>query len=108
RAAAQVEPVPGHDLLGDDGATDDVAPLEDGHAIAGLRQVRGGDQAVVAGADDDDVGVAAHPAITVAPAGPARPARGRGGRRNRINPWTTRRFVARKKTASSTGSGPIR
>ena len=34
-----------------------VAALEHQHLAAGLRKVGGGDEAVVAGADDDDVGV---------------------------------------------------
>ena len=45
----------GKRLLGDAGAPDDVAPLEDQHAEPGPRQVAGGDQPVVPGSDDDRV-----------------------------------------------------
>ena len=45
----------GPQLLGHARAADDVAALEDLHVEPGARQVGGGDQAVVAGADDDRV-----------------------------------------------------
>src|SRR5205823_1921865 len=46
---------PGPELLGDAGAADDVPPLEHQYRHPGPRKVRGGDEAVVAGPDDDDV-----------------------------------------------------
>ncbi len=49
------EAIAGEDLLGDRRAADDVAALEDHHLLAGARQIGAGDQAVVAGADDDRV-----------------------------------------------------
>ena len=49
------EAVAGKDFLGDGCPADDIAPLEHDHLLAGAREVRGGDQAVVAGADDDRV-----------------------------------------------------
>ena len=45
----------GPQLLGHAGAADEVAALEHLHVEARARQVGGGDQAVVAGADDDRV-----------------------------------------------------
>jgi hypothetical protein len=50
-AAGAVEA--GGELLGDAGAADDVAPLEHQRAHPRSRQVEGGDEAVVATADDD-------------------------------------------------------
>ena len=44
---------PRRDLLGDRAAADDRPPLEHERLQSGLRQVEGGGQAVVAGADDD-------------------------------------------------------
>jgi hypothetical protein len=49
------EPEPGHDLLGDGGAAEDVAPLQHDDAQPGPGQVRGADEAVVAASDDDRV-----------------------------------------------------
>ena len=46
---------PGSQLLGDRGAADEVAALEDERLEAGLGQVGAVDQAVVAAADDDGV-----------------------------------------------------
>ena len=46
---------PGPQLLGDRGAADEVAALEDEHLQAGLGEVGAVDQAVVAAADDDRV-----------------------------------------------------
>src|SRR5262245_65343702 len=43
----------GIDLLGDRGAADQRTPLEDERLLAGLREIRGSDEAVVAAADDD-------------------------------------------------------
>jgi hypothetical protein len=45
----------GEDFLGDRGAADDRALLENQHFAARAREVRGGDQPVVAAADDDGV-----------------------------------------------------
>ena len=42
-------------LLGDGGAAQTLSPLQDQHVEAALREVGGRGQAVVAGADDDDV-----------------------------------------------------
>ena len=53
--ASDAEAEAGEDLLGDRGATEDVAPLEDEGPQAGPGEVRGADQAVVATADDDGV-----------------------------------------------------
>ena len=51
----------GAQLLGDGGAADEVAPLQDQGPQAGLGQVRSVDEAVVAAADDDGVvGVLGH------------------------------------------------
>jgi hypothetical protein len=47
--------VTGPDLLGDRASTDHLALFQYEHAAAGTRQVRGGYQAVVAAADDDDI-----------------------------------------------------
>lgn len=52
-AASELEA--GDDLLSDGGAADDVAALEDGDGEAGSGKVSRGDQAVVAGADDQRV-----------------------------------------------------
>jgi hypothetical protein len=49
------EPEAGDDLLGDGGPAEHLAALEDNDAHAGPREVRGGDQAVVAAPDDDGV-----------------------------------------------------
>ena len=46
---------PGTQLLGDGGAADEVAPLEDQRPQAGLGEVGAVDEAVVAAADDDGV-----------------------------------------------------
>ena len=46
--------MPGRDLLGDRRAADDGPPFEHERLVAGLREVEGRDEAVVAGADDDD------------------------------------------------------
>ncbi len=55
------EAVAREDFFGDGGATDDLAPLEHDHFLAGAREVRGRDHAVVAGADDDSIeGIAGH------------------------------------------------
>ena len=49
------EAIAGKDLLGHRRAADDVAAFQDHHLLAGARQIGAGDQAVVAGADDDRV-----------------------------------------------------
>ena len=49
--------VAGEGLLGDAGAADDIPPLEHQHALPGARQVAGGHQSVVPGADHDRVEV---------------------------------------------------
>jgi hypothetical protein len=55
------EAVAREDFFGDGGAADDLAPLEDDYLLAGAREVRGRDHAVVAGANDDSVvGIAGH------------------------------------------------
>ena len=46
---------PGPELLGDRGAADEMAPLEDQGLQAGLREIGAVDEAVVAAADDDRV-----------------------------------------------------
>ena len=46
---------PGHQLLGDRGAADEVPPLEDQRAQPRLGEVAGVDQPVVAAADHDRV-----------------------------------------------------
>src|SRR5690606_26545628 len=117
---AKIELVSGDDLLGGYRSAHDLAAFEDGDAIPCLRQIRGGDEAVVAGPDDDHIVIAAHAvprhvgcsirftaasstssaALAVRPRSPA------GGWRKRSNPCTTSRLVTRKKTASSSGSGP--
>ena len=51
--------VPGRELLGHAAAADDLAPFADNHPQAGGRKVVGGDEAVVAAADDHGVVVAA-------------------------------------------------
>jgi hypothetical protein len=56
--------VAGPQLLGDAGAAEDVAALEDAHAHAGAREVRARGQPVVAAADDDRV-EARHDATSV-------------------------------------------
>jgi hypothetical protein len=43
------------DLVGPDGAAEPVAPLEDAHAPAALREQRARDEAVYPAADDDGV-----------------------------------------------------
>ena len=45
----------GNDLLGHRRAAHDVPPLEDEHLFAGAREVRGADEPVVTGTDDDGV-----------------------------------------------------
>ena len=50
----------GDQLLGDAGAAHEVARLEHQHRLACAGQVVGGDEAVVAGADDDGVVVSGH------------------------------------------------
>src|SRR5687767_11908012 len=45
----------GRDLVGDGRAADDGTPLQDQRLISSARQVEGGNQAVVAGADDHDL-----------------------------------------------------
>ena len=49
------EPEPRHDLLGDGGASEDVAALEHDDAEPGACQICAADEAVVAAADDDRV-----------------------------------------------------
>ena len=55
------EPEAREDLLGDRGAAQHVALLEDERLQAGPREVGGADQAVVATADDDRVVRPGHP-----------------------------------------------
>jgi len=50
----------GEDLLGDRGASDDVAPFEDQDLLAGAREIRRVDEPVVPASDDDDVVLHAH------------------------------------------------
>ena len=97
----------GGELLGHRGAADPVAGLEDQDAQAARGEVRGGRQAVVAGADDDRVVAAAggrrrrhvRPPSGRGPAGPRarRAARSRPSGR-RPGAWTSR-------TATGRGSG---
>ena len=47
--------IAGPDLFGDGAAAHQFAPLEHQHLAAGARQIGGGDQAVVAAADDDGI-----------------------------------------------------
>ncbi len=47
------EAVAREDFLGDGCAAHDLTAFEDDHFLAGAREVRGRDHAVVAGADDD-------------------------------------------------------
>ena len=55
RVRERREPEAGTQLLGDGGAADEVAPLEDQGPQARLREVGAVDEAVVAAADDDGV-----------------------------------------------------
>ena len=50
----------GEDFFGDSGAAQNVAAFEDDNLLAGLREVCGVDQAVVATADDDNVVLLPH------------------------------------------------
>ncbi len=43
------------EFLGDGGASDDGAAFEDERLESGARQIKCGDETVVAGTDDDDV-----------------------------------------------------
>src|SRR5439155_18418331 len=68
RADREVEA--GEDLLGDRGATHDVPALQDQDLLAGAREVRRVDEAVVPGPDDDRVVARAHRRILWAVPGP--------------------------------------
>ena len=50
----------GPELFGDGAAAEQFAAFEDEHLAAGSREIGGGDQAVVAGADDDGVVCSGH------------------------------------------------
>jgi hypothetical protein len=69
--------VAGEQLFGDAGSAHDAARLEHGHAMPGLRDQVGGDEAVVARSDDDDVAACGH--VISFPSGGPRILRGRGG-----------------------------
>ena len=55
RAAADIEPVAGHDLFRTYRAADDGATFEDQHAMTGFREVAGANEPVVAGTNDDAI-----------------------------------------------------
>ncbi len=64
-------------LFGDDIAARHIAPFEHQTAIAGLGEIRGGDQAVVPGARDDDIELVRHMQSRMIVAGPTGPGHGR-------------------------------
>ena len=63
------EAIAREDFLGDRRAADDLAPLEHDHLLAGAREIRGRDQAVVAGADHDRIVVYCWPRLFLLPLG---------------------------------------
>ena len=85
----------GERLLGDAGAADDVAPLEDEHAQPGAREVARGHQPVVPGTDHD--GVVTRGAQRHSSAFPRGPVDGPGG--TDVRALVTKRIVPRR-TAS--------
>ena len=64
-------------LLGDDVAAGDTPPFQHQATIASFREIRGGDQAVVPGASDDDIELVGHMPSRMNVAGPTGPGHGR-------------------------------
>ncbi len=64
-------------FLGDDITAGDAPPLQHQAAVTGLREIRGGNQAVVPGARDHDIELVGHMQSRTIVAGPTGPGHGR-------------------------------
>ena len=104
RAGGDAEPR--RELASDRGAPDAVGRFEDGDLLPGFRQIGGADQAVVAGADDDDAVAVSHPATLGERArDDADPSGFRVPRSHLARPSRRRRDACRSRTCRSLSSG---